>query len=376
MSSTLPNPTTQTGLLAYYTFDDLFNKQGNTAWNGTLNGGATINNTNPNCTYTADTCTNTPIACSNWLGLPSQYSSVNIGDLDVPGTQITVECVANRTSFNSGGVPTESDLVAKHSGPSNVNYTLRPTRALITTTNGFFITPTVCDIQLNKTYHYAMTYDGATLKFYRNGFLLSQTPVTGNMVVNDLVTGIGVFSPQTLTENFIGYINEVRIWNVARTQAQLQANMFTTLPNPTTQPGLLAYYQFNSLTNLQGNAAWNGVLTGSASINVANPNCTMVADSCPINTPISNIINAYTPVLGFDKCKNKLTVQDASAFNTGDTVVIMQMKGAVVDSSNTAAFGTITNYNSAGNYEFNYVKSKSGNVIELLNTVTKAYNIP
>ena len=91
---------------------------------------------------------------------------------------------------------------------------------------------------------------------------------------------------------------------------------------------------------------------------------------------ISNIINTYTPVTGFLPCENKITVQDASTFNTGDTVLIIQMKGAVIDSTNTAGFGNITNYKNAGNYEFNYVKQKAGNVIELKNLVTRGYDIP
>ncbi len=95
-----------------------------------------------------------------------------------------------------------------------------------------------------------------------------------------------------------------------------------------------------------------------------------------ISSTTSGIINQYTPVLGFDKCKNFLTVGDATNYKAGDTVLLIQMKGAVIDSSNTAAFGTITDYKNAGNYEFNYIKSKTGNNIELLNTVTRNYDIP
>ena len=58
------------------------------------------------------------------------------------------------------------------------------------------------------------------------------------------ITTIGFFDTQNSNENFIGYINEVRIWNVARTQAQLQTYMNSSLPNPAAQPGLLAYYTF------------------------------------------------------------------------------------------------------------------------------------
>jgi len=91
---------------------------------------------------------------------------------------------------------------------------------------------------------------------------------------------------------------------------------------------------------------------------------------------IGNIINTYTPVIGFDPCENKLAAEDASTFNIGDTVLIIQMKGAVIDSTNTSTFGTITDYKNAGNYEFNYVKSKSGNSIQLKNTLTRQYDIP
>ena len=90
----------------------------------------------------------------------------------------------------------------------------------------------------------------------------------------------------------------------------------------------------------------------------------------------SLIINDYTPVLSFDPCKNILNVENASEFNVGDTVLMIQMKGAIIDSTNTAAFGTIKNYRNAGNYEFNYVKSKIGNAIELLNIVERQYDIP
>ncbi len=90
----------------------------------------------------------------------------------------------------------------------------------------------------------------------------------------------------------------------------------------------------------------------------------------------SIIINDYTPILSFDPCKNSLGVTDASKFNVGDTVLIIQMKGAIIDSTNTVAFGTIKNYRNAGNYEFNYVKAKTGNIIELLNVVERQYDVP
>ncbi|MEI9912912.1 MAG: hypothetical protein WDO71_26695 [Bacteroidota bacterium] len=96
----------------------------------------------------------------------------------------------------------------------------------------------------------------------------------------------------------------------------------------------------------------------------------------PCQRQISGIINDYTEVLAFDPCKNTLTVTNSNAYNIGDPVLLIQMKGAVIDTTNTAAFGSVTDYKNAGNYGFNYVKSKTGNLIELKNFLTKQYDIP
>jgi len=221
------------------------------------------------------------VTCNNWLSTPSQGSFVNIGKLNVTGDKITVEALIYRTSFSSNGTVTDGDIVSKHSGPNDDNYLLRTTEASITTTNGtFFATPPVCAIKLNKIYHFALVYDGSSLKFYRNGFLMSKVAASGNLYQNNWNTQIGLYASQLYNENFIGYINEVRIWNVARTQAEIRAYMNTSLPSPATQTGLLAYYTFDDLINKQGNPAWNGILAGAATINNTVPDCNFVADSC------------------------------------------------------------------------------------------------
>lgn len=92
--------------------------------------------------------------------------------------------------------------------------------------------------------------------------------------------------------------------------------------------------------------------------------------------PISQIINDYTPVLALNPCNNSLTVEDASEFGIGDTVLVIQMKGADIDSTNTIQFGDVININGAGNYEFNYVSQKTGNILSLRNRLTRTYNIP
>lgn len=88
------------------------------------------------------------------------------------------------------------------------------------------------------------------------------------------------------------------------------------------------------------------------------------------------VVNDYIEVLSFDICKNEITVADATSYKVGDTVLLIQMKGAVIDTSNTSTFGTVLDYKNAGNYEFNYISNKSGNVLVLKNKLTKMYDIP
>ena len=222
---------------------------------------------------------------ANWLYNTNTLAGVQIGDLDVPGNTITVEALINSTFANLGGRLYAGDIVSKHHGPTDINYLLRPSSAEITTTNGYFITPPICDISLNKTYHVAMVYDGSTLKFYRNGFLMSQVSCSGNLFQNDFKTMIGEYAPfpASLPEEFVGYISEVRIWNVARSQNQIRTYMNSSLPTPASQTGLLAYYTFDDLKNKQGNIAWNGTLIGNATIQKANPTCnSYLVDSCAV----------------------------------------------------------------------------------------------
>ena len=86
------------------------------------------------------------------------------------------------------------------------------------------------------------------------------------------------------------------------------------------------------------------------------------------------IINNYTPIYTINPCNNTLTTGDIADFNAGDTVMLIQMKGATIDSNNNQGFGYIYGYNNAGNFEFNIIKSKAGNVIELKNQLLNQYN--
>lgn len=370
MFVSLQNPKSQAGLLACYTFNDLKNKQGDSRWDGTLVGNARIKENIPDCKVVVDSCANNNDCGLNWLFTPSKTSAVNIGKLGVTGNNITVEAEIFQTANNP--VLNSADIVSKHSDPTDVNYLLRNSFACVTTTDGYFQTPDICPMEDNKRYHIAMVYDGLSLKFYRNGFLMSEIAAHGNLIQNDFNTRIGFYEYEYWDEQFFGYINNVRIWNVARSREEIQTYMNGAIPNPETQAGLLAAYTFDNLKNKQGNPNWNGILVGSATINERVPDCNFIADSCKDD---DIIINDYTEVTGFDPCTNELRVTDGSSYNTGDVVLIIQMKGAVIDTTNSAHFGMITDFGNAGNYEFNRIESKVDNRLTLTNIVNRQFDI-
>ncbi|HZF99672.1 MAG TPA: hypothetical protein VEY71_01655, partial [Chitinophagales bacterium] len=93
-------------------------------------------------------------------------------------------------------------------------------------------------------------------------------------------------------------------------------------------------------------------------------------------TDVGGVINQYTEVLGIAPtgCYTNINVANGSFFSVGDTVLIIQMKGATLDLSNTPSFGTVIDYDNAGNYEFAIVDGVSGNTVSV-GALTNAYSI-
>lgn len=90
--------------------------------------------------------------------------------------------------------------------------------------------------------------------------------------------------------------------------------------------------------------------------------------------PISGTVNAYRPVT--DMGCNWVDVTIASAFSPGDRALLIQMKGADLDQSNTPNFGTVLDYQSAGHFEFVTVDSVSGGRVYFTHLIANTYEVP
>jgi chitodextrinase/dihydrofolate reductase len=80
----------------------------------------------------------------------------------------------------------------------------------------------------NAWTHVAVTYDGATLRLYVNGVQVSSLARTGNLVTSTNPLQIG--GDSFYRQYFNGIIDEVRVYNVALTAAQIQTDIGNPLP--------------------------------------------------------------------------------------------------------------------------------------------------
>lgn len=86
---------------------------------------------------------------------------------------------------------------------------------------------------------------------------------------------------------------------------------------------------------------------------------------------ISGNINSYSKVNAV--AAQSVDVGSAAGFVVNDRVLIIQMKGATINTVNSPSFGAITSYNDAGNYEFATVASISGTTITFVNPLIRTY---
>ena len=108
--------------------------------------------------------------------------------------------------------------------------------------------------------HISITNDGTTVCTYINGVLAVSgdaggTPISDN---NDLYIGAAYTSNNSKLAYFDGQLDDVRLWNIALTQQQIQTDMFHRISKNT--PGLSAYWPMDENYGTQIRDEVNGVI--------------------------------------------------------------------------------------------------------------------
>lgn len=91
-----------------------------------------------------------------------------------------------------------------------------------------------------KWYHLAFTYDGSNLRLYVDGKLDFTYP---HSTPGEIFTFYGIqFGNEKSQYSLNGQISELRVWSVARSQAEIENNMYVVSPD---SPGLEVYWKCN-----------------------------------------------------------------------------------------------------------------------------------
>jgi hypothetical protein len=159
----------------------------------------------------------------------------------------------------------------------------------------FFSTTVVTD---GNWHHVAVTYDGINAIIYIDGVVENSSEATADINNSNYNVAIGE-NLEATGRYYSGNLEDVRIWNVARTEAQINASKNCELQGSET--GLVAYYKFNQGLDAQDNS---GVLTlTDATANANNGTLT----NFDLISGTSNWISGSPIVSGLICCPNATT---------------------------------------------------------------------
>jgi hypothetical protein len=128
--------------------------------------------------------------------------------------------------------------------------------------------------------HFAMTWDGTNLHAYVNGVEKVTVPISTMLHTGVSTLTIGGYPPAY----FNGYIDEFRIWNVARSASEIMSTMNHTLVG--NESGLTGYWKFDETSGTTAaDSVTSGGHTGMLSADKQADNPTWVVSTAPISCP-------------------------------------------------------------------------------------------
>ena len=190
---------------------------------------------------------------SKWVTIPSSLNSV------FNTNNITLEGWFNFAASN-GGLPM---LIGEsYTGDTKITFCIyRSGNNIIA---GFYspnwtVATSVSTIPINTWTHIAATYDQTSIKIYINGNLDASFNTNAPLPIGNESWLLG--KRWDSNETFSGIMDEIRIWNVSRTQAQIQTSMNTDVP--VSSAGLRAYYKLDESTGTSASDATGNGYTGT-----------------------------------------------------------------------------------------------------------------
>jgi hypothetical protein len=198
-------------------------------------------------------------------------------------------------------------------------------------------------------YHIVATWNGTSASLYINGALeqtlsgaYSGLPSSGGSLTLGGYNGT----------YFQGNMDDIRVWNRALSQAEIQNNMNCELPTPATQNGLTAYYQFNQGVNAFDNTSVTSLTDASGNSNMGTlTNFTLTGTTSNwksgSNITTGNTCSAFLSNNNFDISSNfKIYPNPATSNVTIDLVSLDNSNVEIYDINGRKLFTQKLNNNS------------------------------
>ncbi len=184
----------------------------------------------------------------NFDGVNDNVDAGNSASVQLTGPLITLEAWIYPTSWKTN--VWQGNIINKEDDSNNSGYMLRcgdGGKLNFNLGNGGWneLTSNTAVLILNTWQHVAGTYDGTTMTIYVDGVSVG----TYNTTINISNTGnsqnlvIGNWSYTTADRGFTGAIDDARVWDINRSQTDIQSNMNNEFCSTTA--GLVAYLKFN-----------------------------------------------------------------------------------------------------------------------------------
>lgn len=309
----------------------------------------------------------------NALSLDGSNDYVNCGNgssVQITGTSLTLEAWVYPTFFKTN--VWQGTVVSKSSGGSlgiDRGYMLRignggQVNFNIGTGNWREINSAVGAVSLNNWHHIAGTYDGDSMILYVNGAEVARGALSAS--IGNATNGLFIGEDAGFTNRtFPGSIDEVRVWNVARTPAEIQSAMNSEFCGSI--PGLVAYYNFNqgiaggansgldTLIDVTGNnngLLLNFALSGGTSNWIAGKNLNL--PSAVSDTIRDSLCNKYTYSFGTQIIDKAGIYTETYQRSVGcDSIVVLVLEADSIDASASInGISFLANNPSASSYQW------------------------
>lgn len=358
----------QTGLVAYYKMDggsgtSLVNSTPTAGLTGTLVGSPAwvaspvIKNANALSFDGTNDLVN--LSTSSSLKFSSSFTAelwVKSANWAVAAQQQLISC------YESGGwgITLTSD--------GKMNFLIR---SAVSGTSYVGVSYPVSNLTNNTWYHVAGTFDGRFMRMYVNGNLVGSYDLGSSGTVFYSYPSNPVFIGADPTDNatpqglyFAGQIDEVRLWNIARTQAQIQSVMNTEIdPTDATQTtGLVSYYRFNQGIALGTNTGLSTVIDLKGTNNASLTNFALTGSASNYVSQQSTLTALPVTYLSFTAQRNgsQVRLQWSTAQEQNTSHFILQHSTDNTTWSNVGSVAAAGNSNEVRQYAYTHTTPASG----------------